>query len=105
MLQSSTPNVLTRRIHVEEIGDELEKTVRLTVEIIEDLRLADQILHALHATGYRALRNIKVSVVARIVRLVGQVPSFHLKQVAQATALAIPGADQIHNDLEVVPTT
>jgi osmotically-inducible protein OsmY len=104
MFQSSAPNVLTPQMHVAETDDELEKTVRLTAEILEDLRLADQILRALHATGYRALRNIKVSVVARIVRLVGRVPSYHLKQVAQATALAIPGADQIHNVLEVAPT-
>lgn len=68
---------------------------------VEDLRLAERIEQALHATGYGALRAIDVSVRARIVYLIGQVPSFYLKQIAQATALAIPGTHRIQNDLDV----
>jgi osmotically-inducible protein OsmY len=53
--------------------------------------------------GYGVLREIKVFVNARIVRLVGRVPSYHMKQIAQVTALAVPGTYQIHNDVDVLP--
>ena len=33
----------------------------------------------------------------------GRVSSYYLKQLAQATALAVPGAHQIRNDLNVIP--
>jgi len=70
----------------------------------EDCRLAERVEHALRATGYRPLCAIEVAVNARIVHLLGHVPSDYLKQVAQVTALAIPGAHQIHNDLDVGPS-
>jgi osmotically-inducible protein OsmY len=56
----------------------------------------------LQAAGYAALRDIEVIVNASIVRLVGHVPSFHLKQVAQTAALSIPGLHQVHNALDVI---
>jgi hypothetical protein len=56
---------------------------------------------ALCATGYGPLRAIEVTVHARLVILGGRVPSYYLKQVAQTTALAVPGARQIRNDLDV----
>ncbi len=67
----------------------------------EDLRLAQRVAHALRGTGYGPLRGVEVTVHERVVTLGGRVPSFHLKQVAQEAALAVPGAHQIHNDLEV----
>ncbi|MFO0820525.1 MAG: BON domain-containing protein [Pirellulales bacterium] len=69
---------------------------------LKDIRLADRVECALLATGYSALRNVRVTVDARIVVLGGQVSSYYLKQVAQATAQAVPGAHQIRNDLHVV---
>ena len=68
----------------------------------EDLRLAERIERALGATGYAVLRAIMVSVSARIVHLVGRVPTYYLKQIAQATTLAVPGGHQLHNGLDVV---
>ena len=58
-------------------------------------------LGALRATGYGPLRCIEVTVHERLVILAGRAPSYYLKQVAQATALAVPGAHQIRNDLDV----
>jgi osmotically-inducible protein OsmY len=75
----------------------------LRSQSLEDLRLAERIACALRATGYSVLRDIDVFVNARTVHLVGRVPSYHLKQIAQATALAIPGTHQIHNDVDVIP--
>ena len=69
----------------------------------EDRRLAERVERALRATGYGSLRAVVVSVSARVVILLGRVPSYYLKQIAQATALTVPGAHQIHNGLDVIP--
>ncbi len=79
-----------------------QTAVPLLTQSLEDRRLTERVEHALCATGYGALRVIEVSVNARIVHLVGRVPSYYLKQIAQATVLAVPGAHQIHNGLDVV---
>ena len=92
-------NVPTRKTLDQEDGiraDDLAPTHHL-----DDLRLAERIERALHATGYGVLRDIKVSVSTRVVRLVGRVPTYFMKQIAQVTALSIPGTRQIHNDLDV----
>jgi osmotically-inducible protein OsmY len=59
------------------------------------------VARALCATGYGSLRGIAVTVRDRVVILEGRVPSYYLKQVAQAAARAVPGGYQIRNDLEV----
>jgi osmotically-inducible protein OsmY len=71
----------------------------------EDVRLADRIAGALRETGYASLREVKLTVRSRVVRLSGSVPSYHLKQVATTTALAVEGVGQIDNDLEVCSST
>jgi osmotically-inducible protein OsmY len=67
----------------------------------QDIQLADRVTRALRQTGYSALRQIKVAIHRRAVRLSGQVSSYYLKQIAQTTALAVPGVQHIDNDLEV----
>ena len=67
----------------------------------EEFHLAERVERALNATGYGSLRGVVVSVHARMVILAGQVPSYHLKQIAQTAALAVPGAHQVRNDLHV----
>jgi osmotically-inducible protein OsmY len=67
----------------------------------EDLCLAERVERALRATGYGPLRAIEVTVRARLVILGGRVPSYHLKQVAQTAAMAVPGTGQVRNDLDV----
>ena len=87
------------------VVDYLPKPFTLTAltQSLELLRLAERIERALHTSGYGALRDVEVVVNARIVRLVGRVPSYYLKQLAQVTALAVPGIHQFHNDLNVIP--
>jgi DNA-binding NtrC family response regulator len=68
----------------------------------EDRRLAERVASALLATGYAALRRVEVRVNRRVVHLVGRVHSYHLKQMAQETVLAVTGTQQIHNDLDVL---
>jgi osmotically-inducible protein OsmY len=68
---------------------------------LEDLHLAERLGLALRATGYGPLRDVEVTVQARLVILAGRVPSYYLSQVAQATALAVSGTHHVQNDLEV----
>jgi osmotically-inducible protein OsmY len=74
---------------------------RLLTQSLEDLHLAERAERALCATGYGPLCVIEVTVHARLVILKGRVPSYYLKQVAQTAALAVPGARQVRNDLDV----
>jgi osmotically-inducible protein OsmY len=69
---------------------------------MQDLRLAELVERALGATGYGPLRNIEVTANEQLVMLGGPVPSYYLKQVAQAAALAVVGVHQVQNNL-VVP--
>jgi osmotically-inducible protein OsmY len=98
MTQPAALLILPTRRNADEEMDAIQ-----TTESLEDLRLAERIELAFHATGYSVLRDIEVFVNARIVRLVGRVPSYHMKQIAQETALAVPGTHQIHNDVDVLP--
>jgi osmotically-inducible protein OsmY len=79
-----------------------EANLPLLTQYLEDQQLAERVERALRARGYWGLHSVRVSVNTRVVLLEGQVSSYYLKQLAQATALAVPGAHQIRNDLEVV---
>ena len=77
------------------------ETAQLLGQSLESLRLAERVQRILRATSYLPLRGIDVIVQARLVILAGRGPSYYLKQVALATALAVPGAQQVRNALEV----
>jgi hypothetical protein len=85
-------------------GEETDAAKRMTPllqQSKEDHCLAENVERALCATGYGPLRDIDVIVHAHLVILGGRVPSYYLKQVAQMTALAVPGARHVRNDLDV----
>jgi len=103
MSQSAVLPISPPRSQSDAGEDIFQTTALILTQNLEDIRLAERIRLALHATGYGALRAIEVSVNDRIVRLMGRVPSYHLKQVAQSTALAISGTRHIHNGLNVTP--
>ena len=103
MAQSATLSILPPLEQPDEEKDALQMTASFMKQSLEDRRLAERVERALRATGYGALRGVEVSVNARVVVLLGRVPSYYLKQIAQATALAIPGTHQLHNDLDVIP--
>jgi osmotically-inducible protein OsmY len=77
------------------------RTALLLRQSHEDFCLAERVERALCATGYGPLREVEVTVHARLVILGGRVPSYYLKQVAQAAALTVPGARHLRNDLDV----
>jgi len=102
MVQSATPLIRPTLEYPNEEKDAPQATAPLLTQSLEDHCLAERVERALHATGYGALRTVRVFVNARVVILGGQVSSYYLKQVAQETALAVPGAHQIRNGLDVV---
>jgi osmotically-inducible protein OsmY len=66
-----------------------------------DNGLAERVERALRATGYSPLRAIKVSIHSQFVILRGRVPSYYMKQLAQATVLDVPGVRELRNDVQV----
>jgi osmotically-inducible protein OsmY len=56
---------------------------------------------ALARTGYAWLQRVAVAAEAGALVLRGEVPSFYLKQLAQATVLALPGVPGVRNELRV----
>jgi osmotically-inducible protein OsmY len=68
------------------------------------LSLAERVERALRANGYPALRTIEVSVEDRRVVLKGRIPSYYVKQMAQAVTLAVSEVQELSNEVEVIPT-
>jgi osmotically-inducible protein OsmY len=65
------------------------------------LALAEAVQCALNETGRSWLQHVVVEVSGRAVILSGSVPSYHLKQLAQVTIMAVPGVELVKNGLEV----
>jgi osmotically-inducible protein OsmY len=61
----------------------------------------DVVRQALEATGHTWLQRVAVVTEGGCVVLRGVVPSYYLKQLAQVTALAVPGVETLRNDLRV----
>jgi osmotically-inducible protein OsmY len=101
MVQSAALLILPARVPTGEKTDGARGTSLLPQQRREDHYLAERVERALRATGYGPLRGIEVSVHARLVILGGRVPSYYLKQVAQTTALAVPGVRQVRNGVDV----
>ncbi|WP_406695619.1 BON domain-containing protein [Singulisphaera sp. Ch08] len=56
----------------------------------------------LRGSGYLALRGLSCELHAGIARLRGRVPTYYLKQVAQAIVSEIDGVRQVINQIEIV---
>jgi osmotically-inducible protein OsmY len=101
MAQSAGLLIRTARERTAEETDTAQGTALPRRQSQVDLGLAERVERALSATGYGPLRGIQVAAQGRFVILGGRVPSYYLKQVAQATALAVPGVRHVRNDLDV----
>jgi osmotically-inducible protein OsmY len=64
--------------------------------------IADFAQAVLRRSSYFELHNISCDYSGGILTLQGRVPSYHLKQVAQATVADVPGVIEVHNRVEVV---
>jgi osmotically-inducible protein OsmY len=67
----------------------------------DDSPLILEIERALRATGYMPLRNLRVLRQGRLVILQGQVATYHMKQLAQATAQSVAGVGRVENEVDV----
>jgi osmotically-inducible protein OsmY len=101
MAQAEAPTTPPARERAGEETGALQGASLFPGQSQEDLHLAERVGRALCATGYGSLREIEVTAHARFVTLRGRVSSYYLKQVAQATAMAVPGVRQVRNDLDV----
>jgi osmotically-inducible protein OsmY len=72
-----------------------------TTEELEDRGLVERVELALRATGYAPLRAVGVTARGRQITLEGRVPSYYLKQVAQAAVLAVLADQRVCNNLDV----
>src|SRR5262245_21668383 len=64
-------------------------------------RLQERVIDSLKQSGYSALKNVECRVEDGTVELQGAVPTFFLKQMAQAIALRCKGVAGIENSLLV----
>jgi osmotically-inducible protein OsmY len=61
--------------------------------------IAQQVLRR---SSYFELREVSCDFSGGILTLRGRVPSYHLKQLAQASVADVPGVVEVHNRVEVV---
>jgi osmotically-inducible protein OsmY len=102
MAQSSALVVPPDGQQGDEEKDASKANALLAAQSLLDRCLVERVERALRATGYSPLRSVEASVCGRLVILQGQVPSYYLKQLAQATAMDVPGVRELRNDVEVV---
>lgn len=93
--------VLSTNDHCCQNEKSLEKAAATLLQCLEDLRLAELVEHALRATGHLTLCDAEVTVQAQVVTLIGRVPTFYLKQLAQTAAGAVEGIERVQNELVV----
>ena len=65
----------------------------------EIAEIAQQVLRQ---SSYFELRDVACDFSGGVLTLRGRVPSYHLKQLAQASVAELPGVVEVHNRVEVV---
>jgi osmotically-inducible protein OsmY len=60
---------------------------------------------ALRRSAYFELRNVSCDYSGGILTLRGRVPTYHMKQMAQASVAEVPGVVEVHNRLEVTTSS
>lgn len=66
-----------------------------------DDRLRNEVIRALHRSGYSTHWNVTVSVHSGHVCLSGHVPTWYLRQVAQTAAMSVGGVERVQSALHV----
>ena len=64
--------------------------------------IAELAQQALRRSSYFELRNVSCEFSGGVLILRGRVPTYHLKQLAQASVADVPGVVEVHNRVEVV---
>ena len=68
---------------------------------VTDELIVDPVLQALHASPYGRLRHLQAYCDNGRITLQGHLPTYYLKQVAQALIDAVPGVRDVDNDVNV----
>jgi osmotically-inducible protein OsmY len=100
-LKSTAARASRSRTDVLAVAAEIDASAECSQSANPDL--ASRIDQALRATGYPPLRNVHVLAAAGIAILRGSVPSYYMKQIAQAAVSGVVGVIDVHNELDVVP--
>jgi osmotically-inducible protein OsmY len=82
--------------------DSADQTPVGTASMCADQKLAQEASLALREAGFPALRDLEIEVTRGVVILWGRVPTYHQKQLAQATVQKLDGVRGIANGVEVV---
>jgi osmotically-inducible protein OsmY len=82
--------------------DELSYSSDISVQVAPRSSLVLDVERALRATGYLSLRNLQIFQHGSAVILQGRVPTYHLKQLAQAIAMAHERVAEVHNEIDVI---
>ncbi|HUG91846.1 MAG TPA: BON domain-containing protein [Planctomycetaceae bacterium] len=69
---------------------------------LKDNLLADAIGLILERSGYEPSRGVQIAVRDGGVLLIGCVPNYYRKQLAQSAAMKVPGIARLQNHLEVL---
>lgn len=77
-------------------------SAELQVETDRVSDLCRAVKNALEDCGYHTLRRVDVEICSGVVVLWGEVPTYHMKQIAQTIAHSVPGVRAIANGLDVV---
>jgi osmotically-inducible protein OsmY len=101
MAQSAAFLILPACESAEDKVENLQRAARFSAQVLDDLWLAERVLRSLRAAGHGSLCHVAVTVSAGEVVLEGKVPSYYVKQVAQATSLAVPRVQHVCNNLQV----
>lgn len=70
-------------------------------EVCPNTLLMNQVASRFQACGHPSLRRVEVSVAVDAVTLQGTLPSFYMKQMAQALAKSVDGVARVVNDTVV----
>ncbi|NQV23488.1 MAG: BON domain-containing protein [Rhodopirellula sp.] len=74
-----------------------------TCQAVFDRKLQERVQRSLGTTSYRMLSGLQIQVMDGHVRLLGHVPSYYMKQLAQTAVMKVEGIGRLHNDLRVSP--
>jgi osmotically-inducible protein OsmY len=66
--------------------------------------IAETAQAALRHSAYFELHDVRCDYSGGILTLQGRVPTYHLKQLAQAAVSEVPGVVEVHNRVEVATT-
>ncbi len=81
---------------------EFESVRSANPHFVSESALLSAVSHALRQTGYGQLRRLELQCDGDSITIIGQVPTYFLKQFAQGTVMSVPGVGCVSNELRVV---